>query len=1079
MAIFSNSNAKLSLLALSTVIALSACDGDDGEPGAPGQNGTPGSNGLSSLTITSIVNPGSDECPEGGVSISTGLDNNSDGTLADDEVDDTRFVCGSQATTSSVRNLELPAPSHMLLAEGLNASFLTREVGNHADQFSFYPAENPTHMMACIESVSEVIVPDSGKMNPGVQRINLADGTVETILRGMSRCDGIRTTAWGTILATEEAGDGAAYEIIDPLTTTEVTITERGEAGADATILNADGTAATTVAKRNALPTMAWEGLTVLDNGIVIGGDELRPGSFEFTVDNAGTDVGFGEDTDGGAIFKFIPTDLRTEATTIASLDESPLVAGSTFALQVSCRDSRQQFGQGCEVGNAAWIAIADQSNAREEANRVGATGYYRPEDLHIDPDFSDADNPEAIRFCWANTGNRGASNWGEVVCGVDSAPNAAEPDTRSVIVNRFLEGDEELNAPDNLAFQPGTGILYVIEDNRNGDVWACLPDGADRDVKSDGCVRVLSLNDRSAEPTGFIFNADGTEAYVSIQHSNDDDLPLFDDFRTDDIVRITGFGDVQATPDNRTVLLNNDTDVLFGFDGALTQSASFTVDRPADIAAAGLDIAAGDTGFGQDASDIIDLAPGLTATFLTRGASEWTDQFEFYPATNPTHLVSCVEETRGIVNDGTPGKYKPSVQTISLTDGTVRTVLRGMSRCDGIRVTDWGTVLATEETGDGAAYEILDVLASENVTITERGDAGEAATIVDGINGTVDASSQVIKRTNLPTIAWEGLEVLSSGVVIAADELRPGSYTQFFFSDGTVSDEDDGTEIASNDDTDGGAVYKFIPETLRTSTAPITSLTESPLTAGTTYALQMSCRDSRQQAGQGCEIGNGAWIEVDEDNARVEANIAGATGFYRPEDLHIDPTFSGTGVRFCWANTGNAGARNYGEVVCGVDSQPNLATAEERTVVINRLLEGDPELNAPDNVAFQPVTGMTYVIEDRSNGDVWACLPDGADRDIKTDGCVRMLSIGSQSAEPTGFIFSPDGTEAYVSIQHAAGTVLFDGNDTDDMIRITGFDTAVSNSLFGIEYENNLHVFSQALFGFEGPLTQSSTSGQ
>ncbi|MDC4227615.1 MAG: hypothetical protein MPW15_26150 [Candidatus Manganitrophus sp.] len=49
------------------------------------------------------------------------------------------------------------------------------------------------------------------------------------------------------------------------------------------------------IAKRPALPTMAWEGLIVLPSGVVIGGDELRPG----------TGIA---DSDGGAIFKFIPT---------------------------------------------------------------------------------------------------------------------------------------------------------------------------------------------------------------------------------------------------------------------------------------------------------------------------------------------------------------------------------------------------------------------------------------------------------------------------------------------------------------------------------------------------------------------------------------------------------------------------------------------------------------------------------------------------------------------------------------------------------------------------------------------------
>ncbi|HEY9189275.1 MAG TPA: hypothetical protein VIM88_00235, partial [Sulfurovum sp.] len=90
------------------------------------------------------------------------------------------------------------------------------------------------------------------------------------------------------------------------------------------------------------------------------------------------------------------------------------------------------------------------------------------------------------------------------------------------------------------------TGDIYGIEDHKNGDIWACLKDGADKDIKTDGCVRLLAVKDQSAEPTGFIFSPDGTKAYVSIQHSNDEGMDLVDGYRTDDIVVIEGFKTVQ-----------------------------------------------------------------------------------------------------------------------------------------------------------------------------------------------------------------------------------------------------------------------------------------------------------------------------------------------------------------------------------------------------------------------------------------------------------------------------------------------------------------------------------------------------
>lgn len=301
-------------------------------------------------------------------------------------------------------------------------------------------------------------------------------------------------------------------------------------------IVDAGGDPSSHVVKRGALPTMAWEGMGILANGVVIAGDELRPGS--------------PVNADGGAIFKFVPSVTYNPSNgPIGDLAQSPLVAGSLYALQTSCVDNMQQFGQGCEIGMGAWIAV-NAATARAEANSKGATGFYRPEDLELDPLYSDAANPGVVRFCWTNTGNEEVGNYGEVLCGVDSEPlvttfvdsSGAIKPKRITVINRFVEGDADFNQPDNIAFQPGTGNTYVIEDHPNGDILACLPDGADRDIKTDGCVKILSVKDTSAEPTGFFFAPDGKTAYVNIQHSDDSNMPMMDDYGTDDLIRITGF---------------------------------------------------------------------------------------------------------------------------------------------------------------------------------------------------------------------------------------------------------------------------------------------------------------------------------------------------------------------------------------------------------------------------------------------------------------------------------------------------------------------------------------------------------
>ena len=444
------------------------------------------------------------------------------------------------ATTGAYRSLSQKADDQVLVADSLQVEYLSRNIAHNADQFVFWPNdESPTHQIWCIEEFNPSVIKNAAgqelflpgglikKWTPGVQRLNLRTGEAETMLRGTAGCDGIRRTPWGTILATEENDFGGAYEIIDPLNVTNQTVTDR----ALGMVIDENGFPSTKIVKRSDLGTFAWEGIAILPSGVLYAGDELRPGE---PVSGAGN----GPDGDGGSIFKFIPAKPRTATGTIAQLSESPFVAGNLYAMQVSCTTG-QQYGQGCEVGHGAWLTVS-AANARTDAFKMGATGYYRPEDLEQDPMYRDVNG--GIKICWMDTQNEGAKSYGEVVCATDSAPLAANAAQRTVTVSRFLEGDMDMNQHDNIEFQPLTGNVYVIEDHANGDIFACLLDGTDRDIKSDGCVKILSVKDSSAEPTGFKFTPNGRTAYLSIQHSNDTNMPLVDDYRTDDLIKVTGF---------------------------------------------------------------------------------------------------------------------------------------------------------------------------------------------------------------------------------------------------------------------------------------------------------------------------------------------------------------------------------------------------------------------------------------------------------------------------------------------------------------------------------------------------------
>ena len=490
------------------------------------------------------------------------------------------------------------------------------------------------------------------------------------------------------------------------------------------------------------------------------------------------------------------------------------------------------------------------------------------------------------------------------------------------------------------------------------------------------------------------------------------------------------GFGHGGKTDFGRQVeeLMNAQSEKLFGVKQPLAEDAAAET-----LPRAG----------GQPASERIKLAKGLKASYVARNMAVLADQITFWPNdSHYTHLIVCIEQGRSGTTPGGNGGYNASLQRVNVSTGQVETILHGMSRCDGIRTTAWGTVLVTEETGDGRAYEVMDPLTTTDNWVADRA-TGDIRDAVDSPN----LSSNIVQRQALPTIAWEGLDVTPEGVVYGGDELRPGSPL----------------------DADGGAMFKFVP-TIPAS-GPIGNLSQSPLASGKVYAFQASCVDKHSgsfpQYGQGCEIGEGAWVEVNALNASANAGANGATGYYRPEDGHFNPEYAGPGVQFCWTNTGEESAANFGEVMCLSDENPlgegqvfdgrtglsYLAdfgegnTRDMAVATANRVFEGNPRFNSVDNLAFQPKRGNMFVVEDHPVGEVISCLQDGDDRDIKVDGCVSTLSVRDASAEPTGFIFDGSGRTAFINIQHGEQPPeLLDffsnpvNGQTDDLIMIRGW---------------------------------------
>lgn len=370
------------------------------------------------------------------------------------------------------------------------------QLGANIDMMALWPQEKPTHIIACNEQ-------DATK--PGIQRISLADGSVETILTGTISCDPVEATAWGTIIVGEESGNtGSILELIDPLNTTGVTFDHATHA--------LTGVDAGKVAVREAIGHTSFEGVVPYPNGVMYYGDENRPS------------VG----TAGGAYFKFVP-DVLWKGGKITSLEQSPLASGQVYGLRLGLRKGGTDYGQGTNIGLGAWVKIDNSNGAdlRAAAADLKLTGYYRPEDADID---EAALAKGRVRFCANNTGNEEADhNWGETICITDGTVNQAAANTAIPEVQLFVTGTKQFAMMDNLAYQPGRGNWIIQEDGdapgfetnpHNNDIWACLEDGKDVDTLSDGCVRILTVNDLNAETTGGFFDAAGKNYYFSVQHN-------------------------------------------------------------------------------------------------------------------------------------------------------------------------------------------------------------------------------------------------------------------------------------------------------------------------------------------------------------------------------------------------------------------------------------------------------------------------------------------------------------------------------------------------------------------------------
>jgi hypothetical protein len=444
---------------------------------------------------------------------------------------------------------------------------------------------------------------------------------------------------------------------------------------------------------------------------------------------------------------------------------------------------------------------------------------------------------------------------------------------------------------------------------------------------------------------------------------------------------------------------LSDHSEQLFGFRHPLEQSVLGPYD-------------------GTDNTKAIEVADGLTVSLVSSSVASAADQIAFWPDDeNPRYVFVCDEETS-----------TPAVQRVDLLappTSNATTIVTGLTSCDPVRRTPWGTILVGEEAGIlGGLYEIINpTTINAPIAVTDRN------------KGTTSDAAHLVKRKAVGTLSFEGLAIKDDGTIIYADELAPSGGNN------------------------GGGVYKFVPTFPFQGGGPIGVPSASPLDSGKVYGLRVAASKSSNW-GQGAETGKGSWIEVNLAGANVvDANgniqlrnaqlLQKFTGYYRPEDMDVDPIAHAKGVfRACWANTGRMSHTDESivensavnsEIMCLVDDPPSAndpAPATGTIPTVERFITGNLVVLEDGPVDVVKAGGKAEL---RGN-DLWMCLPDGKDDDHLTDGCVRFASVRDTSAEPSGFIFFGSGEEALVHIQHRAVNDAAGNTNHGALVKISGF---------------------------------------
>lgn len=317
------------------------------------------------------------------------------------------------------------------------------------------------------------------------------------------------------------------------------------------------------------------------------------------------------------------------------------------------------------------------------------------------------------------------------------------------------------------------------------------------------------------------------------------------------------------------------------------------------------------------------------------------------------------------------------SVSVTDLETGITKTAAQRLDweSLDGTVWTPWGTLLVAEETN---AARFRDPQYPQAV-------AGLVYELVPN-NADPSVIDQVIARPAIGSKSHEGMRFDPQGNLYSISERTPGY------------------------------IFKFVPDR------------KGDLSSGQTYVLRIVEAD-------GDRTGSAEWVPLDRTAVQIDASAAadlvGATGYGRPEDVEI-----------ATATGNNAGGANVLYVaitsehrVLEIDLREPKGGREHSTARISDYVRvgvnATPEFFMPDNLALDRA-GNLYITEDpggafpskRQGDDIWVATPN-AGSGGPAASVSRFASLTDCDAEPTGIYFEMTGDRLFVNVQHRGGDRL------------------------------------------------------